>query len=453
MKKKIIIIVMSLIIMGVIGYMLWNNRTISTITLEINPSIEIKLNRNNKIVRIVPLNNDAKNIVKRNLYGKELDSAIAMIVDNVIDSSYIHGDEVPILIYATNNINNEYITNEFSRKFDERQIHATIIIIDNVTTEDRQVAKKYNISIAKAAYINEIIKENSNITIETLKEKPIGELRETKERGVYCDEGYTLEGSFCLKEINRINAEIGDICPEGYDEYEGKCYEKAEGITTDEYRCHRGLTLTNDNKCTGIEQIEGTPNFKCNAGEPIRRDRLSNPSFREAGDPDEYLCEDRSNAEYPTERCYKQEHAIINGKCGMGPKPLLPTPTGCAGDDVNYNGGCYDLTPDEPYICPNGDRYDTNTELCPDTFTYTKATGNYTCPADYTLNGSKCERAVTEPASFKKLCPEGYILLDSDNCINPNKTTDHIKGSICNERDSRLSGNMCIIYEVIEAKH
>ena len=448
----ITIVILLILILGICAFGIWSNLTVSTITLEINPSLEIRLNRHNRVTSVVPLNDDAKAVVKGDFWGKDLTTTIKVLTTNIIDSGYVNNDNVPILLYTSGNIDNEIVVNELSQQFETKQFNATITIIETIDQADRELAQKYNINVARAAYINEIIKNNNNLNIESLQNKSIGELRETKETGRYCDKDYALEGDFCVKEINRINATIGNVCPDGYREFDDKCYEEASAIDTDEYWCYRGLTLTSDNECQGIEQIEATPNFTCPNGEPIQRGRLRIPSLREAGNQDEYLCEDRSNAKYPSERCLLQEHAIINGKCAMGPKPLLPTPTGCEGNDINYNGGCYDPNPSEPYICPNGDRYDTNTELCPDTFTYTKASGNYTCPKEYTLNGSKCTRKVSEPASFKKICPSGYTLLDSGQCINKSKTTDYIAGYVCQTEKSRLDGRVCIIYKTIPAK-
>lgn len=446
MKKYLIGVFIMVVVIGII---IWNNLVVSKIILEINPSIEIRLNRNNKVVRVVPLNGDAKEIVKGNSMGKDLEHTLDMIIGNVIDKGYVKDGDISILLHLEGKVDNDKVGNYIFEKFNEKQFHASLIHISNISEEDKKIAKKYDVSVVKAAYINELIKDNSKLDIDTLIDKPVNELRETKETGKYCDKDYTLAGDFCVKELNRVAANIGDVCPEGYFEFDGKCYEVTEGTDTSEYTCYRGFTLTDGNKCVGTEQIDAIPNFKCDSGELIKRGSLPIPRLREAGEPNEYLCEDRTNAKYPTERCYSQEHAIINGKCGMGPKPLLPTPSGCAGDDVNYNGGCYDLTPDEPYICPDGERYDTNTEPCPDTFVYTKANGNYTCPEGYTLNGSRCEREVTEPASLKKICPSGYTLLDSGHCINKEKTTDFIKGNVCNEPDSKLEGNVCIINEIV----
>lgn len=217
--------------------------------------------------------------------------------------------------------------------------------------------------------------------------------------------------------------------------------------------CPTGSTLNSENKCTGVKQREAIANFSCSVGSLIKRGEIKIPSIREAGDNDEYLCEDRSNASYPTERCYLQEHAIINGKCAMGPKPLLPTPTGCEGHDINYNGGCYDPAPDEPYVCPNGDRYDDNSELCPDTFTYTKAEGNYSCHTGYTLNGTKCEQEVTEDPYHKRICPSGYTSVNDGRCINTSVTKEHINGNVCSGIDTRLFDDMCVTFRYVDAMH
>ena len=117
MKKKIIIVVISILILVIIGYILWNNWIVSKVALEINPSIEIGLNRKNRVVRVVPLNNDAKKVVKGNAFGKSLDETIKMITINVIDNGYVSHDEVPILVYTIGNVDNEKLTDQISKSF------------------------------------------------------------------------------------------------------------------------------------------------------------------------------------------------------------------------------------------------------------------------------------------------------------------------------------------------
>ena len=80
MKKKIIIsiIICLIIVIGLISYNIWDNRVVSIITLDINPSIEIKLNRKEKVVSVVALNSDAKEVISNDLKGKKLDKALGM---------------------------------------------------------------------------------------------------------------------------------------------------------------------------------------------------------------------------------------------------------------------------------------------------------------------------------------------------------------------------------------
>ena len=73
MKKKIIISIIGclILIIGIIGFIIWNNnRIVSTFTLDINPSIEINLDKNDKVKSVVALNEDAKGIIGKDLKGK-----------------------------------------------------------------------------------------------------------------------------------------------------------------------------------------------------------------------------------------------------------------------------------------------------------------------------------------------------------------------------------------------
>ena len=71
MKKRMVIILSVLVLLiclGVGGYLIYdNNRVISTIVLDINPSIKISLNKDEKVLKVLSLNEDAKKIVTDDL--------------------------------------------------------------------------------------------------------------------------------------------------------------------------------------------------------------------------------------------------------------------------------------------------------------------------------------------------------------------------------------------------
>ena len=224
MKKKIIIliIVCLILVIGVVGFIFWNNRTVSTITLDINPSIEINLDRNEKVKSIVALNDDAKEVINNNIKGKSLEKTIGSLIDNLIDKGYVkENDTIEIILYSEGKISNNDIKEKLNNNLQDKKISSDIIVVDKVTKEDKELAKKYDVSPAKISYIRTIIEENNNIDIKDLANKPVSELNETKITGKYCESGYTLEGDWCLKEINRTQALQGNVCPDGYTEHEG----------------------------------------------------------------------------------------------------------------------------------------------------------------------------------------------------------------------------------------
>jgi len=244
MKKKIIIpiIVCLVIVIGIIGFIIWNNRTVSTITLDINPSIEINLDRNEKVKSIIALNDDAKDILDDNYKGKSLDDTFEILITNLVEKGYVNKEnELDVVLYVDGKITNKMVSEKIEFEFGKKEIHTEIITIDNVTKEDEKLAKEYNVSPAKIAYIKTIVKENEGINVEDLANKSVSEINETKITGKYCESGYTLEGDWCLKEINRTQALQGNVCPDGYTEHEGKCYEEVGAIETNNYVCNDGF--------------------------------------------------------------------------------------------------------------------------------------------------------------------------------------------------------------------
>ena len=226
MKRKIIIIIIIIILLGLItGLIVLNNQNTSIITMDINPSIKIYLNKNNIVKRVKAINNDAKEIITNNFKGKTIDETLKMITDKVIEKDYIENNMAIILINSTGNIDNEYLKQQIEQNFIDRSFQSEVIIVNNITKEDKATAKKYNITPAKASYVNSVSKENQNIDIVTLSEKSVNQLKEMKDTGNYCEDGYNLEGDFCFKEIERITASEGKVCPNGYYEYNSKCYK------------------------------------------------------------------------------------------------------------------------------------------------------------------------------------------------------------------------------------
>ena len=431
MKKKIIIPIGIVALFLVIGFIIFdNNKIVSTITLDINPSIEINLTRNEKVKNVKGLNDDAKEIVTKEYNNKSLDEAFELLITKLIDKGYTKDKNIDVIVYAEGDIPSEDVASKVEFNFGKEDIHTEVIVIYTISAEDEELAKKYDVSPAKISYIKSIIKDNENINIEDLSNKSVSELNETKATGKYCDKGYTLEGDWCLKEKERVFATSGEVCPRGYAEHEGKCYEETMAIESKNYICNEGLKLV-DNKCVINEVTDAFG--KCNSGDYdngycVRKELI--------GNAEEYC------------RLTPATDILMNHKC-YGPKPTING--GCLNGDKLMNGGCVDMNSyyESDYRCKSGDLE--SDHKCYKTIK--SSPDSYYCEENAKLEGTKCIINRIEDPRKEMTCPSGYTpIADGSRCLNVNKSANKESGLVCENENSRLEGNMCVIYEVIEAK-
>ncbi|MBQ8206739.1 MAG: hypothetical protein IJZ77_04680, partial [Bacilli bacterium] len=335
-----------------------------------------------------------------------------------------------IILYSEGDISNKELETKLKETLEKEKIDSNITTIEKVSKEDEELAKKYDVSPAKISYIKSIIKDNENINIEDLSNKSVNELNETKATGRYCDKGYTLEGDWCLKEKERISATSGEVCPRGYAEHEGKCYEETMAIESKNYICNEGFKLV-DNKCVMNEVTDAFG--KCNSGDYdngycVRKELI--------GNAEEYC------------RLTPATDILMDHKC-YGPKPTING--GCLNGDKLMNGGCVDMNSyyESDYRCKSGDLESDN--KCYKTIK--SSPDSYYCEENAKLEGTKCIINRIEDLRKEMTCPNGTIPIDDGSrCLNLNKTVAKESGFICEGENSRLKGNMCVIYEMIEAK-
>ena len=342
-------------------------------------------------------------------------------------------------MYSKGSIDNRYIETKIIDEFNKNNLPAVVHIIDKITKEDEELAKKYNISPSKAAYINEIVNENENVDIEYLVNKSIKDLDETKKTGNYCDEGYFLEGDRCYKEKERIPALNGKVCPSQYYEYNGKCYAEAASIETDKFTCRDDYEL-DGRDCKHTDIYDARP--ECKNGDLYENEYCMEKKY--IGDAYEF-CRDPGRTLY--------EH-----KC-LATKPTING--GCLGSDKLLNGKCVNTKNDyyaAEWKCANGEvKSNADGSLKDnDTKCYENVKTNsvvYTCEVSATLVGKKCQQTFIEPAERVSSCPSGYTKVDNDRCINTNKIINKTDGYYCKDDTARLIGDTCIIYDSVDAKH
>lgn len=192
MKKRIINIISVIVVfLGVVFAFIYNHnknkvfdeKIVSTVILDINPSIEINLNKNEEVVSIVALNDDAKEIVSDELAGKTLEETFKVITENIFYKGYASSGEVTILVTTSGDINKDHVGKLISDNFEETVVYLTLIL-EEASDSAKENALKYDISEGKASYIESILEENENLTFEDLKDKSINELQDIKNNEV-----------------------------------------------------------------------------------------------------------------------------------------------------------------------------------------------------------------------------------------------------------------------------
>lgn len=190
MKKKVFIIfsivLAILIIISLFLILNKNNKKesverkiASTIIMDINPSIKLELDENDVVINATALNNDALVIVTDDIKEKDLKTAIDIISNKLIENEFVKED-VTVLINVDGKVSSSSVKEIIFDNFKEKNKNAQIIET-YITDESKKISEEYNISINKAAYIESVLKEKTELKIEDLKDKSITEISNVKE--------------------------------------------------------------------------------------------------------------------------------------------------------------------------------------------------------------------------------------------------------------------------------
>lgn len=219
------------ITVGGYGTYAYNYKTDSIIDIDVNPSIELLVNKKEKVIKAIPLNDDAKDILDdMELKKLDVNTATNAILGAIIKNGYISGDDAGVLVTVINDDDakakkiKDDVSNSVKKALDENNASANIV---NQTVkadkELKNLAKDNNISIGKAALVQNISNQNDDIEIKDVSNKKVKELlnivledsnaQSTEELEVELDDGiYEIEFIDKNKkyeyEINPVTGEV-----------------------------------------------------------------------------------------------------------------------------------------------------------------------------------------------------------------------------------------------------
>ena len=171
------------------------NAVASVVSLDVNPSIELKVNRSEKVLVCTPLNEDAKAILAdmsngADLKGAKLDVAVNAIVGSLVRNGYLDSISSAIMISVEDKdtARAEKLQRELTSTVDGvlQTSEAKAAVLTQTLTQDaarEQQARENNISTGKAALVNRVLAINSTLKFDALAKLSVEELKDLAEAG------------------------------------------------------------------------------------------------------------------------------------------------------------------------------------------------------------------------------------------------------------------------------
>lgn len=169
---------------GVLAYM-GNNAVASVVSIDVNPSIEIKLNRKDVVVDIKALNEDGQKIIgNMDLTGTKIEVALNALIGSMITGGYIDELANSVLVSVDNgNADKNAALREklnaiISGLITTENAEGAVIAlqIDKNDTDSATLADKLGISLGKAQLILSLCANNAKYDPESLAKLGINEL-------------------------------------------------------------------------------------------------------------------------------------------------------------------------------------------------------------------------------------------------------------------------------------
>lgn len=176
MKKKIYyvipVFILALVVVGLVA-----TQPANSLTMDVNPSIEIVTNRLDRVVEINPLNDDARELLKGfNPKDRNLERTVNDLVDLMILTGYIKGgeDNIVMITVSDDTVDNKLVdkvNRAIMAMLENKQIEATIL--------NQAISKKYKDDDKKTGVqlaAEKIQKINGNLTAEQINSMTVREL-------------------------------------------------------------------------------------------------------------------------------------------------------------------------------------------------------------------------------------------------------------------------------------
>ncbi len=247
--KKGFIVVMAIIVV-VFAYFIYNQNLqteLQYITIDINPSIQLGIDKQAKIVEILALNDEGDILLSDlTLENETLEEGIAKLVSTAVETGYIDefSAENDILITSYSDDveekerNEKRVREKMQSFLEEKNIYARIMASD-VTAEIKELADEYDINYGKMLLIERALRLNAELSREELVNSSIREIQLKIKEAV-------------LQRRNKISDKVAELRTFFREEREERITENANRLND----LKQQIINDNDNKLDNVDLEE-----------------------------------------------------------------------------------------------------------------------------------------------------------------------------------------------------
>lgn len=154
------------------------------INLDVNPSVEIKVNKAERVLAVTPLNEDAKTIIGDMDFKKvDLDIAINALIGSMVRNGYISSIKNSILISvdSTDKQQGERLRRRLSNEVEDILSGYSVngaVLSQSIHDDDRlnELAREHNISLGKAALVDLLVNQDATLQFANIAGLPINDI-------------------------------------------------------------------------------------------------------------------------------------------------------------------------------------------------------------------------------------------------------------------------------------
>lgn len=187
------------------------------VTIDINPSVGLMVDNNDKVVEVLSLNDDAVVAMEGlNLVGLTLDDAIDKVIDNSVEMGYIselsEDNVVNVTTYLNNEEENKALNDKLRNRIESRLVVKKInaLVIENGLNEEiKKQAEEYDVSYGKMLLITRATNLDETLEKKALVDMTIKEIQESIKKSAI--DNYKKVKSYYFENEEEIKARKEEI--------------------------------------------------------------------------------------------------------------------------------------------------------------------------------------------------------------------------------------------------